>query len=209
MNITNHLPPLVLRDGDRAGLGTLVFGGYGSSSMSSALQLHPAAQTAAGDPFHSALWVSEAEMPADHTLMVQCQSHVQLRWAPEPWHCAWVLPAYQDRNRLHYVIAKPNGWEYGMRHPDFVVTEAEATPERPANDGQAILAGGDLLRFPIGTPVLFTITTKGRRLAISLNGQMVFNRLVASRLLDLVPFSGRVGVMTEDCTVTVTEVVTW
>lgn len=208
--VFNHLPPLELSDGDPVGLGRLVFGGYGDSTVGRVLRLSPSGPQGPQDGFHSALWVSDRVEANDHSLMVTGTPLKQLRPAPEPWHTQWTVWRYRDRDHLHYCIAKPNGWEYGIRHPRYVVTQAEADATgKDVNDGQAILASGTTPVFPIGTEVVTYVRSIGRRTAISLNSQVVHDRLLSPGRHVLVPPGGSVGVMTEDCTVLVEAILTW
>jgi hypothetical protein len=104
---------------------------------------------------------------------------------PNPWEVGWILWHYTSDQRFYYIILKPNGWELGKADPGY-----------PGD--QRFLATATHPVFPPGRWYTVRVHQRGDGIEVDVDGR----RLV--RLTDSQhPYrSGRVGLYTEDASVT-------
>lgn len=182
-----HNTTFFMPEGELVGPFRTVFNGYGSVVQS--LEYTPllclSPEMARNDnETHSALVVSE-QVGAFTDITWEVQTVAQLRVGPpNPWEVAWVVWRYQDPDNFHYIALKPNGLEYGIRHPSG--------------------AGGQLFvktvnwSKPVTERYKVTVSTRGVGIEITVNDRVIVDGRIAARLDALIPAIGKVGVYTED-----------
>ena len=134
---------------------------------------------------HAALVLSRHTWP-DLVAEVRLRTNRQLREPhPNPWEVGWILWHYTSDQRFYYVVLKPNGWELGKADPGY-----------PGD--QRFLATATHPVFPPGRWYTVKVEQRGDGIEVDVDGR----RLV--RLTDSQdPYrSGRVGLYTEDASVT-------
>jgi len=134
---------------------------------------------------HAALVLSRHTWP-DLVAEVRLRTNRQLRGPhPNPWEVGWVLWHYTSDQRFYYIVLKPNGWELGKADPGY-----------PGD--QRFLATATHPVFPPGRWYTVRVHQRGDGIEVDVDGR----RLV--RLTDSQhPYrSGRVGLYTEDASVT-------
>jgi hypothetical protein len=139
----------------------------------------PVAQT------HAALVLSR-DTRRDLVAEIRLRTNRQLRRPhPNPWEVGWILWHYTSDQRFYYIALKPNGWELGKADPGY-----------PGD--QRFLATAPHPVFPPGPWYTVRVTQRGDGMEVDVDGR----RLV--RFTDRQdPYrSGRVGLYTEDASVT-------
>lgn len=134
---------------------------------------------------HAALVLSRDTWP-DLTAEVRLRTNRQLRWPhPNPWEVGWILWHYTSDQSFYYITLKPNGWELGKA-------------DRGYPGDQRFLATAAHPVFPLGRWYTIRVTQRGDGMEVDVDGR----RLV--RFTDSQnPYrSGRVGLYTEDASVT-------
>ena len=167
----------------------LVYDGFGHAWFSmqrgvTLITVQPArpasrAQTHAGLVLSRHTW-------SDLVAEVRLRTNRQLRVPhPNPWEVGWILWHYTSDQHFYYVVLKPNGWELGKADPGY-----------PGD--QRFLATATHPVFPLGRWYTVRIQQRGDGIEVDVDGR----RLV--RLTDSQdPYrSGRVGLYTEDASVT-------
>jgi Domain of Unknown Function (DUF1080) len=167
----------------------LAFNGYGHAWSSTQrgvtrITLQPA-QAASRAQTHAALVLSR-DTWRDLDAEIRLRTNRQLRWPhPNPWEVGWILWHYTSNDRFYYIALKPNGWELGKEDPDY-----------PGD--QRFLASAAQPVFPPGRWYTIRVQQRGAGIEVDVDGR----RLV--RFTDSQdPYrSGRVGLYTEDASVT-------
>jgi hypothetical protein len=134
---------------------------------------------------HAALALSRHTWP-DFVAEVRLRTNRQLRGShPNPWEVGWILWHYTSDQRFYYIALKPNGWELGKADPGY-----------PGD--QRFLATATHPVFPPGRWYTVRVQQRGDGIEVDVDGR----RLV--RFTDSQdPYrSGRVGLYTEDASVT-------
>lgn len=134
---------------------------------------------------HAALMLSRGTW-RDFVAEIRLRTNRQLRRPqPNPWEVGWILWHYTSDHRFYYVALKPNGWELGKADPGYP-------------GGQRFLATATHPVFPPGRWYTITVRQRGDGIVMAVDGR----RLV--RFTDTQdPYqSGRVGLYTEDASVT-------
>jgi len=167
----------------------LAYDGFGHawSSMRRGVTLITVQPARAASPAqtHAALVLSRHTWP-DLVAEVRLRTNRQLRGPhPNPWEVGWVLWHYTSDQRFYYIVLKPNGWELGKADPGY-----------PGD--QRFLATATHPVFPPGRWYTVRVHQRGDGIEVDVDGR----RLV--RLTDSQhPYrSGRVGLYTEDASVT-------
>ena len=167
----------------------LAYNGFGSASSSARrgvtrITLQPA-RPASRAQTHAALVLSRDPW-RDLVAEIRLRTNRQLRWPrPNPWEVGWILWHYTSDQRFYYIVLKPNGWELGKADPGY-----------PGD--QRFLATATHPVFPPGRWYTVRVQQRGDGIEVDVDGR----RLV--RLTDSQdPYrSGRVGLYTEDASVT-------
>ncbi len=134
---------------------------------------------------HAALVLSR-DTWRDLVAEIRFRTNRQLRRPnPNPWEVGWILWHYTSDQHFYYIALKPNGWELGKADPGY-----------PGE--QRFLATAAHPVFPPGRWYTVRVQQRGDSMEVDVNG----HRLV--RLTDRQdPYrSGRVGLYTEDASVT-------
>lgn len=134
---------------------------------------------------HAALVLSR-DTWRDLVAEIRFRTNRQLRRPhPNPWEVGWILWHYTSDQHFYYIALKPNGWELGKADPGYP-------------GGQRFLATAAHPVFPPGRWYTVRVQQRGDGMEVDVNG----HRLV--RLTDRQdPYrSGRVGLYTEDASVT-------
>lgn len=167
----------------------LAYNGYGHAWSNTQrgiirITLQPARAASRGET-HAALVLSRDTWD-DLVAEVQLRTSRQLRWPhPNPWEVGWILWHYTSDQRFYYIALKPNGWELGKADPGY-----------PGD--QRFLATATSPVFPPGRWYTVRVQQRGNSIEVDVDGR----RLV--RFTDSQdPYrSGRVGLYTEDASVT-------
>lgn len=167
----------------------LAYNGFGRSWASTrhgvtSITLQPA-RPASPAQTHAALALSRRTW-RDLVAEIRLRTNRQLRAPhPNPWEVGWILWHYTSDHRFYYIALKPNGWELGKEDPGFP-------------GGQRFLATGSRPDYPPGQWYTVRVQQRGDGIEVDVDGR----RLV--RLTDSQdPYrSGRVGLYTEDASVT-------
>ncbi len=136
-------------------------------------------------PTHAALVLSR-DTWRDLVAEIRLRTNRQLRRPhPNPWEVGWILWHYTSDQHFYYIALKPNGWELGKADPGY-----------PGE--QRFLATAAHPVFPPGRWYTVRVEQRGDGMEVDVNGY----RLV--RFTDRQePYrSGRVGLYTEDASVT-------
>lgn len=134
---------------------------------------------------HAALVLSR-DTWRDLVAEIRLRTNRQLRRPhPNPWEVGWILWHYTSDQHFYYIALKPNGWELGKADPGY-----------PGE--QRFLATAAHPVFPPGRWYTVRVEQRGDGMEVDVNG----HRLV--RFTDRQePYrSGRVGLYTEDASVT-------
>lgn len=134
---------------------------------------------------HAALVLSR-DTWRDLVAEIRLRTNRQLRRPhPNPWEVGWILWHYTSDQHFYYIALKPNGWELGKADPGY-----------PGE--QRFLATAAHPVFPPGRWYTVRVQQRGDGMEVDVNG----HRLV--RFTDRQePYrSGRVGLYTEDASVT-------
>lgn len=167
----------------------LAYDGFGhvwSSTRSGVtrITLQPA-RAASQAQTHAALVLSRDAWP-DLVAEVQLRTNRQLRWPdPNPWEVGWILWHYTSDHRFYYIALKPNGWELGKADPGY-----------PGD--QRFLATASNPAFPPGRWYTVRVQQRGNGIEVDVDGR----RLVHFTDSQSPYLSGRVGLYTEDASVT-------
>jgi len=134
---------------------------------------------------HAALVLSRGTW-RDFAAEIRLRTNRQLRRPhPNPWEVGWILWHYTSDHRFYYLALKPNGWELGKADPGYP-------------GGQRFLATATHPVFPPGRWYTITVRQRGDGIVMAVDGR----RLVRfTDTQDPYP-SGRVGLYTEDASVT-------
>jgi hypothetical protein len=134
---------------------------------------------------HAALVLSRGTW-RDFVAEIRLRTNRQLRWPhPHPWEVGWILWHYTSDRRFYYLVLKPNGWELGKADPGY-----------PGDQRFLVTATHPV--FPPGRWYTIRLRQRGDGIEMEVDGR----RLV--RFTDTRdPYrSGRVGLYTEDASVT-------
>ena len=162
------------------------FGHVSSSTQGGAarITLQPA-QAAAPGQTHAALVLSR-DTWRDLVAEIQLRTNRQLRSPhPNPWEVGWILWHYTSDQRFYYIALKPNGWELGKADPAYP-------------DDQRFLATASHPVFPPGRWYTVRVQQRGADIEVDVDGR----RLVRFTDSQSPYRSGRVGLYTEDASVT-------
>ena len=167
----------------------LAYDGFGHAWSSTQgavtrITLQPA-RAASPAQTHAALVLSRDTWP-DLAAEVRLRTNRQLRWPdPNPWEVGWILWHYSSDHSFYYIALKPNGWELGKADPGY-----------PGD--QRFLATATNPVFPPGRWYTVRVTQRGDGMEVDVDGRPLV-RFTDSRDPYL---SGRVGLYTEDASVT-------
>jgi hypothetical protein len=170
-------------------LWRLAYNGYGQASVSTQggltrITLQPA-KAASPQQTHAALMLSRPTW-GDLDVQVKMRTNRQLRRPrPNPWEVGWIVWHYTSDQRFYYIALKTNGWELGKTDPGYP-------------GGQRYLATAAHPEFPPGRWYTVRIRQRGAGIEVDVDGHRLV-RLADSQDPDL---SGRVGLYTEDASVT-------
>ena len=134
---------------------------------------------------HAALALSHDSW-RDFGTTIRLRTNRQLRWPhPNPWEVGWILWHYTSDRRFYYIALKPNGWELGKADPGY-----------PGD--QRFLATAPHPVFPPGRWYTIRVQQRGDDMEVDVDGRRL------ARFTDSQdPYrSGRVGLYTEDASVT-------
>jgi hypothetical protein len=167
----------------------VAYNGFGHASSSTQggatrITLQPA-QAASPGQTHAALVLSR-DTWRDLVAEIQLRTNRQLRSPhPNPWEVGWILWHYTSDQRFYYIALKPNGWELG-----------KADAAYPGD--QRFLATASQPVFPPGRWYTVRVQQRGTDIEVDVDGR----RLVRFTDRQSPYRSGRVGLYTEDASVT-------
>jgi hypothetical protein len=167
----------------------LAYNGFGHAWASTRrgatrITLQPA-RAASPAQTHAALVLSRHAW-RDFGAEIRLRDNRQLRWPrPNPWEVGWILWHYTSDHRFYYIALKPNGWELGKADPGYP-------------GGQRFLATAARPVFPPGRWYTVRIRQRGDGIEVDVDGR----RLVRAADSQHPYRSGRVGLYTEDASVT-------
>jgi hypothetical protein len=134
---------------------------------------------------HAALVLSRHTWP-DLVAEIRLRTNRQLRGLhPNPWEVGWILWHYTSDQRFYYIVLKPNGWELGKADPGY-----------PGD--QRFLATATHPVFPPGQWYTVRVQQRGDGIEVDVDGRRLVHLTDSQD-----PYrSGRVGLYTEDASVT-------
>ena len=170
-----------------------VFNGYGTvnwSSDASRVTMSPKAATQPGET-HAALVVSNQSLTQPYQVAYTMKTTKQLRTGstPNPWEVGWGLFGYKSDGKFKYLTLKPNGLEMG---------------ESLLNLAQNFLYTSST-SFPINTSYNVDMTVANNVITIKVNGKQYLQYTMSSK--DRLTADGKIGLYTEDATVTFSNIV--
>jgi hypothetical protein len=167
----------------------IAYDGYGHVGITGSgadyhITLEPARPDSATST-HSALVLS-ASTWGDVTVEARVRTNVQLRKPhPNTWEVGWLLWHYLDNQHFYYIILKPNGFELGKEDPGY-----------PGH--QHFLVTAQRPTFPVGRWYVVRVQQRGDVINVSVNGRHLVRYIDTHN-----PYrSGRIGLYTEDASVT-------
>lgn len=168
---------------------SLAYNGYGHVWTSTQhgvthITLQPATATSPAQT-HAALVLSRHTWQ-DLVAEIRLRTNRQLRVPnPNPWEVGWVLWHYTSDHRFYYIALKPNGWELGKADPSY-----------PGDQRFLVTANHPV--FPPGRWYTVRVQQRGEDIEVDVDGR----RLVRFTDSQDPYLSGRVGLYTEDASVT-------
>ena len=167
----------------------VAYNGFGHTWISThggptRITLQPARASSAAQT-HAALVLSRRTW-RDLVVKIRLRTNRQLRKPhANPWEVGWILWHYTTDDHFYYIALKPNGWELGKADPGFPGHERFlATATHPA--------------FPPGRWYAVRVQQRGNTIKVDVNGRRLLRFTDRQN-----PYrSGRVGLYTEDASVT-------
>lgn len=181
-------------DGSSIGQWKVIFTGYGcvrvkNHGQHNALELRPRAVTNSGDTAASLVVGPDANKSFTYSGTVSTAQQLRQNSAPNAWETAWIVWNYKDNDHFYYLVPKENGWELGKRDPAYT-------------GGQRFLATGSDTKFDIKAANNFVVKQNDNTMSVSVNGKHLATFTDKERPIT----SGKIGVYTEDATITATNI---